>query len=98
MGNNRHNRVKTVINQRLNGLAGATVFILILPLVIVSVLGRAAVSVLLHMIAWLYWCPRGVNVIYVYSNSPHWKDHIEKDVLPRLSPRLIVMNRSNKRQ
>jgi hypothetical protein len=30
--------------------------------------------------------------VLVYSESPHWKEHIEADILPRIADRVVVLN------
>jgi hypothetical protein len=47
---------------------------------------------------WLLWCPQGKNVLFIYSDSSIWKDHIESAVIPRLSDEVVVLNWSERRR
>jgi hypothetical protein len=49
----------------------------------------------LHILIWLWWNPRGRDVLFIYSDSPLWHDHVEQNVLPALGSRVIVLNWSD---
>ena len=38
--------------------------------------------------------PDGKDVLFVYSDSPHWGEYIEANWLPRWGDRAVVLNRS----
>jgi hypothetical protein len=38
--------------------------------------------------------PTGKDLLVVYSDSPHWKEYIETNWMPRWSARMVVLNRS----
>ena len=44
------------------------------------------------------WGADGKHGLLVYSNSPHWQRYIEDHWLPRLEPRLVVLNWSEREQ
>ena len=77
-------------------------FILTLPLVILYFALYFALSAALwlaiHLAIWVWWCARGRNVLFVYSDSPLWRDAIERDFLPRLGGRAILLNWSERRR
>lgn len=80
-------------------MAVAVVFILlILALLPLILAGYYLWGVLLHILAWLVWNPRGIEFLYVYSNSPNWQEYIERNILPRLPPRAILLNWSERKQ
>jgi hypothetical protein len=54
---------------------------LIVVLMLFVVMTRAAFSVLLHLIVWVWWLPHGQDVLFVYSDSPVWHDYIEAEIL-----------------
>ena len=56
----------------------------LLPLVVVAGVLWLVVAVLLQLVVWLTWCPRGGNVLVVYSNSPIWQGTL-KGTCSRLS-------------
>lgn len=43
------------------------------------------------------WHPRGVVGLLVYSRSPNWQEHIERNWLPTLGGRLEILNWSDRR-
>jgi hypothetical protein len=40
----------------------------------------------------------GRFVLFVYSDSPNWKDYIEANILPRLEPHVVTLNWSDRRE
>ena len=53
-------------------------------------------SVCLHIVIWSWWCIRGRNILFVYSDSPIWHDYIEQHILPNLGERAVVINWSQR--
>ncbi len=51
----------------------------------------------LHIAIWSWWCLRGHDILFVYSDSPIWHDYIEQHILPYLGPRAVGLNRSQRR-
>jgi hypothetical protein len=45
----------------------------------------------------MFWISRGIRIMYIYSDSPLWKDHIKKEILPKLPPNSIIMNWSERK-
>ena len=80
----------------------------IILLVVLAPLLLMFASVLLAVFAWifivlqlatgLWWLPRGRRVIFVYSNSPVWRDYVEANILPRLPATAVVLNWSERAQ
>jgi hypothetical protein len=46
----------------------------------------------------LKWGQKGRHILFVYSNSPNWKEYIEENWLPRLRPHAVVLNWSERSQ
>jgi hypothetical protein len=69
---------------------------LLLPLLVVLVVSWLAGALALHLLTLIVWLPAGRRVLFVYSNSPIWKDHIEAEVLPRLPSTAAVLNWSQR--
>jgi hypothetical protein len=44
------------------------------------------------------WGKKGRLGILVYSDSPNWKEHIEREVLPRVREKLVVLNWTHRAQ
>jgi hypothetical protein len=72
------------------------VVVLLSPLVIVYVFWRLLTSLWLCLLVRVRWYPKRKVAVFVYSNSPHWKEYIETNLLPKLSPYAAVLNWSEK--
>jgi len=70
--------------------------ILLLPVVIVLIPAYFVYSGFLYLAVFAVWLPRGKDVLFIYSDSPHWKEHIESNVLPSLQGRAVVLNWSER--
>jgi hypothetical protein len=53
-------------------------------------------AVVLLLLVWVTWCPRGRYALVVYSNSPIWQEYFEMHVLPAIGRRGIVLNWSDR--
>ena len=42
------------------------------------------------------WGSEGKNILLVYSESPNWKDYIEREIIPKLSPYAVSLNYSRR--
>lgn len=77
-------------------------FVFFLPVIlfcaIAAVLLFVAYSVFLHITIWTWWCVRGRDILFVYSESPIWREYIEQRVLPFLGARATVLNWSSRRR
>jgi hypothetical protein len=45
---------------------------------------------------WTFWRTRGRSILFVYSDSPSWREHIEQSFLPRLEGKAIILNWSER--
>lgn len=81
-----------------NTLLGLLLFLLFLPLIVAALAIYLLIGLLLHVSAWCWWCARGADVLLVYSDSPIWKDYVERELLPRLADRAVVLNWSERRK
>ncbi|MES2469054.1 MAG: hypothetical protein V4675_17240 [Verrucomicrobiota bacterium] len=70
----------------------------LIALGLIFIPARLAVRCSLYCLVWIFWCPRGRHVLYVYSDSPVWKAHIEAEVIPRLSDRAVILNWSRRKE
>jgi len=71
--------------------------ILLLPLVVAVMLFWALYSISLYIFVWACWWTCGRDLLFVYSDSPHWKKYIEEEILPRIQDRAVVLNWSERR-
>lgn len=44
------------------------------------------------------WYPQGRYLLFVYSNSPHWKDYCEHRILSHISSVAVILNWSERAQ
>ena len=70
----------------------------ILAGILVALVFFVVTSISLRIIIWSWWCSRGWDVLFVYSDSPVWHDHIEQHVLPHLGRRAVVLNWSQRKR
>ena len=42
------------------------------------------------------WGREGKELVLVYSNSPHWRDRFENEILPRIQEKAVVLNWSER--
>jgi len=65
------------------------------PILIVAILLYFLWGVILYMAIWLTW--KKQLVLFVYSDSPTWKDYIEREILPQIQDRAVILNWSERR-
>ena len=66
-------------------------------LVLLALVCFVLASVCLHITIWGWWCLRGRDILFVYSESPIWQAYIEANVLPYLGERAVVLNWSQRK-
>ena len=55
--------------------------------------------VALYALVWLWWIGRARRrVLFVYSDSPNWKEYLEAKIVPKLPANTVVLNWSNRAQ
>ena len=70
--------------------------VLLLPWFVALALAWVVSAVALHLLMLILWIPAGRRVLFVHSNSPVWKAHIETEILPRLPSTASVLNWSER--
>jgi hypothetical protein len=69
------------------------------PFLLSVVVAYAAWTCFLYLAVWAWWIGRAPRrVLFVYSESPNWKEHIEQQILPRLPHNAVVLNWSRRKQ
>jgi hypothetical protein len=72
------------------------------PLIVVFALLVIVLSIItsisLRIVIWSWWCLRGRNILFVYSNSPVWHDYIEQHIVAHLDERAIILNWSERKR
>ena len=69
--------------------AALLIFVLVAPFVWIH-------RFLFRVLVELLWGRQGTRILLVYSDSPHWKEYIERHWLPRLGDHAVVLNSSRK--
>jgi hypothetical protein len=81
-------------------LGNAVLVILILPVALPLALIAFALHFLLravlYLLVWLLWIPKGKDVLFVYSDSPIWREYMTSHVLPLVQERAVVLNWSER--
>ena len=96
MSENQSHKAK--VRQRSSDIVGALLAIVFLPLLLVLGIFYLTYSILLNITIWMFYCSRGTNVLFIYSNSPIWKDYVEANILPKLPTSTITLNWSERSQ
>ena len=65
---------------------------IILPLLIVGLVLHFLNNVVVYLLVWVWWLPKGKDVLYVSSDSPIWKEYMETEVFPLVAERAIVLS------
>jgi hypothetical protein len=84
--------------KKLNNISKAFIALLLItlsPILIVAVFLHLLWGVMLCMAIWLTW--KKQRVLFVYSDSPIWKDYIEKEILPYIQNSAVILNWSERR-
>lgn len=63
-----------------------------LVVLVLHVLNR----IIMYLLIWVWWLPKGKDVLFVYSDSPIWKEYMETQILPLVEKRAIVLNWSER--
>jgi hypothetical protein len=71
---------------------------LVLPLALVAIVLHLLYRMVLYLLVWAVWLPKGKDILLVYSNSAIWQEYMETQVLPLVQERAIILNWSERRQ
>lgn len=100
-------RSNSAVHRQQFSMRSLVALVLIVPIVllftpILLVIGIPALllfalsRLILYSVIWLWWLPRGKDVLLVSSNSPVWGDYIKERILPLIDGRVIVLNWSER--
>ena len=68
-----------------------------LTVVVIALLARLFQVTVLYALVWAWWIGRAPRrVLFVYSDSPNWKNYIESSILPKLPANTVVLNWSHR--
>ena len=69
---------------------------LLLPLMALAVTLWFLHRMTLYLLVWLLWLPKGKDILFVYSDSPIWKEYMTQQLLPLVEQRAVVLNWSER--
>lgn len=72
-------------------------FPVILPLLALVFVAWVLQRLLLYLLVWALWLPKGKDVLLVYSDSTIWREYVIENVLPLVRERAVVLNWSERR-
>ncbi len=82
----------------MNWVAIGSVLIgILLGMTVLKSLGPFALRLGLKVRFWVRHGRKGKVILFVYSDSSNWKDHIEEKILPRLEGCSVILNWSKRR-
>ncbi len=83
----------------MNWIAIGSVLIgILLGMTVLKSLGPLALRFWLKVRFWVRHGRKGKVILFVYSDSSNWKDHIEEKILPRLEACSVILNWSKRRE
>lgn len=75
---------------------------ILLPILVVGVLIFLATRYISRFVLLLrvrqQWIARGIYILFVYSNNPTWKTHVETTLFPRIKEHAVILNWSERKQ
>jgi hypothetical protein len=77
---------------------GSLLIGLLLGMTVLKSLGPLALRFGLKVRFWVRHGRKGKVILFVYSDSSNWKDHIEEKILPRLEACSVILNWSKRRE
>ena len=77
---------------------GALLVGFLLGMTLLKSLGPLVYRFWLKIRFWVRHGRKGRVILFVYSDSSNWKDHIETKILPRLEARSVILNWSKRRE
>lgn len=92
---NKKNK-KSSVTDKLITLFIIVFFPVIIVLVIFMLIWIFLYRTFLSLVVRLCWYPKGKYMLFVYSDSPNWKDYIESNILPRISSHAVIINWSER--
>jgi hypothetical protein len=90
-------RQKTSVARKLgNAVLVILILPIALPLALVAFAPHLLLRAVLYLLVWLLWIPKGKDVLFVYSDSPIWREYMTSHVLPLVQERAVVLNWSER--
>lgn len=72
--------------------------VLLVPFILLYLFFKILYGLFLGLLTWKKWRFNGKQVIFVYSDSPTWKEYLEEKLLPKIKGKAIILNWSEHSQ
>jgi len=90
-------RQEQPFSQRLKNVLLVILFLpAVLPLAAVAIVLFILYKATLYLLVWTLWLPRGKDILFVYSDSPIWREYMATEILPVVQERAVVFNWSER--
>jgi hypothetical protein len=70
--------------------------LLLLPIFLLAAAFYWMYRITLYLLIWLLWLRNGKDVLFVYSDSPIWREYMTTQILPLVQERAVVLNWSER--
>jgi hypothetical protein len=71
---------------------------LVVPLAVFAIASHLLYKALLYLLVWVFWLPKGKDILLVYSDSPIWHEYITTQILPSVHERAVILNWSERKK
>jgi hypothetical protein len=78
------------------GIINVLIMLLLIPVGLISGLYLVGWGLILRIAMLLVWGRR--DVLFIYSDSPHWKAYLETEIFPALRERMVLLNWSERKK
>lgn len=75
----------------------AFVVIILLPFLLIIGIIYLSWGLMLSIAIWISWGLNGRCILFVYSNSPIWSNYIEKEIIPHIQEKAVILNWSERK-
>jgi hypothetical protein len=69
---------------------------IVLPLALIGLILHTLNRIVVYLLVWVWWLPRGKDVLFVSSESTVWGEYMETQILPLVRDRATVLNWSER--
>jgi len=88
---------KSVIIKLLSALFLVLFLLTFGPFILLGLGVKTLYGLSLQTLIWLRWNMIGRLALFVYSDSPNWKEYIEDQILPHLGEEVVLLNWSERK-
>ncbi len=90
-------RTRTLARKLKNAALVMVVLPFVLPLALLAIGFHFLYRIVLYLLIWSLWVPRGQDILFVTSDSPIWHEYMATEVWPLVQERAVALNWSERR-